>query len=146
MAFRMPLNRPLRQGVVELTQIMNVSAKVGPLDDCTNDSNDLDAVGQLLNLIVVTSRLFRLAGPVTNFRTFNAVTGFYIYTLQTGVHGSAGLRSSVIDGCISRARDAGYGSHTLYSIVALNLQAAFKDPRGYELFMQNFPETPGGVR
>ena len=140
MAFRMDLTPPF----FGLNRILNVSSKVGPTADCSNNSNDVELVQRLLALMIpgtpsLAALGFGLPAPTGRF---DALTGFYIFQTQASVRNLPFGRGEIVDGCVSRARGASYGQQGFWTIVVLNLNAKEKNPAGFELLMNTFPVTP----
>ena len=127
-------------------QIMNVTKKVGSEPDCVNKSNDVEAVQRLFNIALPGSPLFQRFkfGLCDTNGIFDERLGFYIFRMQRGEL-MAGFTASIIDGAVSTAKDFGYGSKTVYTIVALNQAANRKNKPEFDKFMDTFPVVPQGV-
>lgn len=80
---------------------------------------------------------------------FDPVTGFYVFSTQR--HLREAFPNEVIDGIVSPARDGhqGYGAGSLWTIVALNLQARHVSQSDWEALLRRFPSRgvlrPGNV-
>lgn len=121
-----------------MDQIVNVSHRVGPEKDCLNDANDVEVVQRLLGLIVPKSGVTRLGfGAPAISRKFDPITAFYIFYLQRHLYMTN--PRTVVDGCVSPATDARYGS-VEYTIVALNSDARVTDEAGWKSILKMFGE------
>lgn len=141
MAFRMDLTPPF----FGLNRILNVSKKVGPNLDCSNDSNDVELVQRLFGLIVPGSGALNPLGfgvPAPTGK-FDALTGFYIYHSQATIHHVKSASAEIVDGCISVAKSSSsYGPRGPWTIVILNIEAKRINAAGYELLFKTFPVPP----
>lgn len=103
-----------------MSQILNVTQKVGPDPDCANLRMDVEAVQALLFLAVRTYPGVHGFGIPHTTGRFDALTGFYIFHIQCKENRQAA--GTVIDGCVSPARGGNYGGG-VYTIIRLNFLA-----------------------
>jgi hypothetical protein len=121
-----------------MDRIVNVSYRVGPEKDCQNQADDVEVVQRLLGLIVPGSGVNRLGfGAPAVSRKFDPISAFYIFYLQRHLHMTNA--QTVVDGCVSPATDARYGS-VEYTIVALNSDARVTNEAGWKSLLKMFGE------
>lgn len=127
----------LHPAVDGIDRYLNVDHKVGPNPDCPNDPSDVEAVQRLLALAARGTSAARISGVPSPTGNFDALTGFFIYHLQTRIHGRRGHGGTVIDGCVSPAHGASYGGG-VYSILHLNAIAQTQSRTEWEAILARF--------
>lgn len=128
MARLQPINPPF-QGI---SVIVNVNNRVGPKE--TNSPDDVKVVQRLLQMAGKGQVFSSEVGLPAVTGRFDAVTGFWIFRIQ-----SVRKRSSpnqIVDGVASPAQAAGaYSPGSPWMIVILNSLAKEHDPAGYAAFV-----------
>ena len=100
----------------QLEQVYTVSAHVGPGQ--TNNPTDVELVQFLIVESLKLPNTLRIKKPPPAItRTFDTITGFWIFEIQASIERS-GL-SHVVDGIISPARGQVYSGHDIWTIVGM---------------------------
>lgn len=111
-------------------QFLNVSGKVGPHADCTNNAADVSLVQSLIKMCTPVYRANHHFPPPEATGKLDPITGFYIFEIQWRMKQRE--PNTVVDGCVSPASTGGYGGGTWFTIVQLNIAAHKSDPAGWK--------------